>query len=373
VHGQWIGPYTGTNDGQLVIELDDFGSYSAGSAYAYDRNTQLLGAFAQIRLENDRETQRLQLGILPIDPRTNKVEIWNNIASAFPNQAFPTTATADVTVVSDVEIRVEALTNVGTQINALVSRGRLGRSSDYTADTDVRDWDQFKSFVSTLKPYRCIFRGQDKALRLRTSFHRFKRADISRFVAYDMPMLARHLASRLKHVFNLTIPDENGAFVALTQHHGYPTPLLDWTYSPFVAAFFAFRDVRAERMHDDPEGVVRIFVLDKDSWSKTVPQLPMLRPYGLHFSILDMSAIENERLVPQQAVSTVTNVEDIESYIKRYDTDASRPLLRIIDLPVSDRIRIMSDLSTMGITAGSMFPGLDGACEQLKERNFPLP
>jgi hypothetical protein len=31
---------------------------------------------------------------------------------------------------------------------------------------------------------------------------------------------------------------------------------------------------------------------------------------------------------------------------------------------------VMNDLSRMGITAGSLFPGLDGACEELKERNF---
>jgi hypothetical protein len=30
----------------------------------------------------------------------------------------------------------------------------------------------------------------------------------------------------------------------------------------------------------------------------------------------------------------------------------------------------MHDLSAMGITAGALFPGLDGACEELRERFF---
>jgi hypothetical protein len=30
----------------------------------------------------------------------------------------------------------------------------------------------------------------------------------------------------------------------------------------------------------------------------------------------------------------------------------------------------MKDLSTMGITAGSMFPGFDGIYEQLREKYF---
>jgi hypothetical protein len=120
-----------------------------------------------------------------------------------------------------------------------------------------------------------------------------------------------------------------------------------------------------------PEDKVRIFVFDCDRWSQ-LPQIRKLAPAPPHVSLLDALAIENTRMIPQQALSTITNVDDIESYIQGTEQARKTHYLRVIDLPVRERPTVMNDLRQMGITAGLMFPGLDGACEALKEQSFPL-
>jgi hypothetical protein len=76
-------------------------------------------------------------------------------------------------------------------------------------------------------------------------------------------------------------------------------------------------------------------------------------------------------MIPQQAASLLTSVDDIESYIRSKEPNGEK-YLWAIDLPVRDRNLIVQELRYMGITAGAMFPGLDGACEELKERNFDI-
>ena len=86
---------------------------------------------------------------------------------------------------------------------------------------------------------------------------------------------------------------------------------------------------------------------------------------------MEFIAIDNERLIPQQSISSLTNIDDIETYIRSLETD-ERCFLQIIDLPLKERRHVMKELSMMGITAGSLFPGFDGACEELRERHFQL-
>jgi len=77
-------------------------------------------------------------------------------------------------------------------------------------------------------------------------------------------------------------------------------------------------------------------------------------------------------MVPQQAASSLTNIDDIESYIKSMEVVKKKQYLYVIDLPQKNRKDVMNELRHMGITAGALFPGLDGACEALKERFFDI-
>jgi hypothetical protein len=369
MNGQWLGRYSGSNVGTLVIELDDMGTHYEGRAFAYDDNTDLPGTFALLKTATKENGLHLRLPLFPIDPRTDDPTTWNQIASLFPNVVFPVFADVDLDFAGDT-LKVSWKTNIETSGSATITRSRADAPTDYQPLSDVTHWEQFKNYVSRLEHRRYIFRGQTKPLRLRTSFHRTGRADLARFLEEDIKTLHRHLSLRTSHVFNLMIPDENGAFFNLVQHHGYPTPLLDWTFSPFVAAFFAYHRLKnSEALLASADKKVRIFVFDQKAWRAKFRQIPKLTPARPHFSILEFIAIDNQRLIPQQSVSSVTNVDDIETYIRSLQTPDEQ-YLQIADLPLNERPAVMQELSVMGITAGSLFPGLDGTCEELRERFF---
>jgi hypothetical protein len=168
----------------------------------------------------------------------------------------------------------------------------------------------------------------------------------------------------------LSIAEQNGAFFNLVQHHGYPTPLLDWTYSPYVGAFFAYWTVKnSEARKATTDDRVRILMFDQMYWRSTYTQIPKVTSCPPHFSIQEFIAIDNERLIPQQSISSITNIDDIESYIRSKKTPERR-YLKVIDLPLSERPHIMRELSVMGITAGSLVPGLDGCLRGTEGEKF---
>jgi hypothetical protein len=54
----------------------------------------------------------------------------------------------------------------------------------------------------------------------------------------------------------------------------------------------------------------------------------------------------------------------------RRGAEHGKSYLTAIDIPALDLKLAIEELSYMGITAASMFPGFDGSCEELRERYF---
>jgi len=79
----------------------------------------------------------------------------------------------------------------------------------------------------------------------------------------------------------------------------------------------------------------------------------------------------NTAPTPRYGARSQTNVDDVEAHIKRLEDSSGQKVLEAIDLPALDREWVMEELRYMGITAASMFPGLDGVCEEQRELNFP--
>ena len=149
------------------------------------------------------------------------------------------------------------------------------------------------------------------------------------------------------------------------------TPLPFWIGHILLTSRHSSRIAESRtRKHRLPHQTPR-FGFDQEGWKRDASQILFLVAPRLHVSIGEFLAIENERMIPQQAASTITNVDDIESYIKDMQRNG-KEYLWAIDLPMADRRNVVRDLSYMGITAGSLFPGLDGACEELAMRNFEI-
>lgn len=364
--GQWLGVFeTPQYSGRMIVNVDELVDHFGGVAFFIPNNQKFPTLFLEFATPNKAQSFSLTLNtIAAINPVTRDPWSEQNLKELFPGIYIPKEALVNVDFTDSV-LRISARTETRFEISAQLKKELYTTESSIAGE--VKTWDDFKKYASGVIGKRYLFRGQKKPWKLRTTFHRSRRYNLKRFRDEDIRALHRTLTARLTRVFDLNVPDENGAFLNLVRHHGYPTPLIDWTYSPFVAAFFAFREVR-KRPNED--GVVRIYVFDQDSWKRDIPQFPFLDPAFLNLTFMEFLAIENERAVPQQAASILTNVDDVEAYIKEFELQKKKDYLFAIYIPSSERNTVMQELLYMGISSGSLFPGVDGTCEEYRERFF---
>jgi len=225
-------------------------------------------------------------------------------------------------------------------------------------------------------------------------FRGLARADYSNVTSLarlegDYASLERHLLRNFrKYAYQRAPGPTTWDWLALGQHHGLPTRLLDWTFSPLVALHFATStwpehdavlwSVDCARVHDalpsllrellDAEGAL---VFTTEQLALAAPELGTLdalqedgTPYGLFFE----PPTFDERIASQAAVLSVMSDPTCElgTWLEQHPG-----LGRAWRIAASLKADVRERLDQAHITERSLMPGLDGLAAWLRRYYSP--
>ena len=169
---------------------------------------------------------------------------------------------------------------------------------------------------------------------------------------------------------NSTGPPPGYDFMIYLRHHGFPSPLLDWTLSPYIAAYFAFRS----RGNDDN---VAIYSYDEYYAPVTTPNGD---PYEAAIFVSGPYVITHKRHYTQQCAYTICKKRVDYSYVYANHEDAIvtdnvQGILKKYVLPRKERAKALEKLNTMNISAYSLFGNEESlmetlAYQEIKKVNF---
>ncbi|HEV2132032.1 MAG TPA: FRG domain-containing protein, partial [Longimicrobiaceae bacterium] len=175
--------------------------------------------------------------------------------------------------------------------------------------------------------------------------------------------------------------DSTWYWLSLAQHHGLPTRLLDWTYSPLVALHFVTADIavardgviwavdfeRAHQLAPDPLRACldseRSSVFTVDMLAESIRSLRDLEamadePFVLFFEPPSI----DERIVNQYALFCM--MSDPRAVMEEWLEERPELYRRII-VPAELKWEVRDKLDQANVTERVLFPGLDGLCRWL--------
>jgi len=280
------------------------------------------------------------------------------------------------------------------------------------AKVEVTKWDEFIKQIKKLSPSSGISESSGKWVYRGLTADRHKLVTtLERAREYfdiewkDLPKIEEQLIRNFRRRFQWERDEElykdTLYCISLMQHHGAPTRLLDFTYSPYIGAFFALENSDNPPNKDTykkPKDMPVLWCINKD-WiedikikdevvKKIVNKLRSKRLYDenrndITFKPMYMNNgpkkfvdIENPfrlntRLVIQQGNflcpgDISCRFEDNLKNLK--DWHSSKNILKIfLNFSKKERKTALHELNRMNINRASLFPGIDGYSQSMKQ------
>jgi hypothetical protein len=189
--------------------------------------------------------------------------------------------------------------------------------------------------------------------------------------------------------FGVPVPAERDymEWLALMRHYGAPTRLLDWTYSFFVALFFAVEKAKVESSvwALDTEWTASRFQKKYPSQWRLIgtggndPNARYFKTFNKVFLakkrfVINMNSYNlNERLVIQQGTFLCpgdigSSFEENLIALTNRESFAGKLIKFVIPADAGLRKDILKRLHRMNMNRATLFPGLDGFAQSLKVR-----
>lgn len=262
----------------------------------------------------------------------------------------------------------------------------------------VKTVEDFMSQANALPKKQWVFRGHsDRSWLIESTFARFCRQHDKNIAKKWLPkreLEAIRKFQRAGHQFLTHLPDDDDrlGWLAVMRHYGAPTRLLDFTYSPVTALFFAasnpFRSF-SDRLTIHAIHVQSVMqracqVLDKNVKYKLKVddfKLDDNAKQTLDFVGLFDGRWNTPRQVVQQGLFMVTSrIEtDVEAFLRTCPTPTNQqyqePWLRF-EFPKGRQThkKVTNYLLTANQTNATLYPGIEGLAQSLFMKLYePLP
>jgi hypothetical protein len=214
--------------------------------------------------------------------------------------------------------------------------------------TQIDSIEDFFQFLkrNTLKKETYVFRGvKSEDYKLIPSIGRHRKTNSGKpFSVNDEQTMLKSF--RMKAYPFIEKNMTSIELLSLAQHHGLPTRLLDWTWNPLVAFYFAVKDE-----HDDNS---LVYAWKKDILGKYEPSFD---PFKIKQTRVVLPPHFTSRIIAQSGMFTIHHLPNQEFI--------SETIEKII-IKQSVRKELKRALWLLGIHEASLFPDISGIAKHTK-------